>query len=104
MQIVETPVFTRRVTELLSHDGYRLLQAALLARPDMGAVIVGTGGARKVRWSVDGRGKSGGVRAIYYHATLDGVIYMLLIFAKNEQENLSDAQKNALRKIISNLG
>lgn len=100
MQIVETAIFTRRVTEILSDDEYRALQAALLARPDLGRVIVGTGGARKVRWSLEGRGKSGGVRAIYYWANERGVILMLYVYAKSEQDTLTDAQKKALRKII----
>ena len=50
MQIIETTVFTRRVTKLLSDDEYRLLQHALVARPDSGAIIPGSAGIRKVRW------------------------------------------------------
>jgi len=103
MQIVETPIFTRRVTELLSDEEYRALQAVLLARPDVGRVIVGTGGARKVRWAVEGRGKSGGVRAIYYWANARGIILMLMVYPKNEQDALTDAQRKALRAIIERM-
>ena len=69
MQIIETSAFTRRVAGLLTDDEYRALQSALVVNPEAGAVIVGTGGARKVRWAREGRGKSGGVRVIYYYAT-----------------------------------
>ena len=90
MQIVETPIFTRRVTELLSDEEYRALQAVLLARPDVGRVIVGTGGARKVRWAVEGRGKSGGMRAIYYWANARGI-------RRAEKGAPRDNRKNGLR-------
>ena len=66
MLVVETPVFTRRVLKLLTDDDYRLLQHELVARPDVGNIIRGSGGLRKVRWAATGRGKRGGVRIIYY--------------------------------------
>lgn len=100
MQIVETSIFTRQVTKLLSDDEYRLLQEALTLHPTMGAVIVGTGGARKVRWATPGSGKSGGVRVIYYFAAGKAILLMLTTYRKNEQDTLTDAQKEALRKVI----
>lgn len=66
MRFVETPVFTRAVTSLLSDEEYRQLQLALLIRPEQGALIRGSGGLRKLRWGAQGRGKRGGVRVIYY--------------------------------------
>ena len=66
MVIIETSMFTRRIKELMSDDDYKDLQEALVTRPDMVAVIQGTGGLRKVRWKLENRGKSGGIRAIYY--------------------------------------
>lgn len=75
-------------------------QAQQMENPEAGALIVGTGGARKVRWAVKGRGKSGGVRVIYYYATAKGVILMLTVYAKSEQDTLTDAQKKSLRTII----
>ena len=68
MQIVETSVFTRLLAGLLSEEEYRGLQAELVARPHAGALIQGGGGIRKVRWAAQGKGKSGGVRLIYYWA------------------------------------
>ncbi|CAA9339116.1 MAG: hypothetical protein AVDCRST_MAG68-2857 [uncultured Gemmatimonadetes bacterium] len=101
MRIVETPVFSRRVAELLSDDEYRVLQLRLLHSPETGRVIVRTGGARKVRWALPRTGKSRGVRVIYYYAAADGVIYMLAAYAKTEQRDLTSSQKNALRMIIA---
>ena len=58
-----TRVFTRRIKALMSDDDYKEMQEALVNRPDMGAIIQGTGGLRKIRWKLEGKGKSGGVRS-----------------------------------------
>ena len=100
MIIIETSVFTRRIKELMSDDEYKDLQEALVSRPDMGAIIQGTGGLRKVRWKLEGKGKSGGVRATYYWMTEDEQIYMLYVYPKNEQENLTAEQKKVLKLIV----
>jgi len=100
MVIIETSFFTRRITSLMSDDEYRALQQALIIRPDTGPIIQGTGGLRKVRWRMDGRGKSGGVRIIYYWPTANEQIYMLHAYTKNEQEDLTQTQKKQLRQIV----
>jgi mRNA-degrading endonuclease RelE of RelBE toxin-antitoxin system len=100
MQFVELPSFTRRAAELLSDDEYRALQSLLTNSPTAGRLIVGTGGAHKVRWSREGSGKSGGVRVIYYHAVSRQIILMLSIYSKSEQDSLPDVQKHLLRKAI----
>lgn len=100
MIIVETPIFTKLITTLMSDDEYKDLQEALVTRPEMGALIKNSGGLSKVRWSLEGRGKSGGVRVIYYWMSADDQLYMLLAYPKNEQESLTDAQVSALRKIV----
>ncbi len=100
MVIIETPIFTKLITDLMSDGEYKDLQEALVTRPDMGVLIKNSGGLRKVRWSAEGRGKSGGVRVIYYWMSADDQLYMLLAYAKNEQENLTDVQVSALRKIV----
>jgi mRNA-degrading endonuclease RelE of RelBE toxin-antitoxin system len=100
MNIVETTIFTRRVTRLLADDEYRLLQQALLLRPDMGLIITGSGGIRKVRWKVQGSGKRGGVRVIYYWAVAQETILMLFIYGKNEHSDLTPAQVKTLRQIV----
>lgn len=100
MIIIETPIFTKLITGLMSDDEYKDLQQALVTRPEMGALIKNSGGLRKLRWSLEGRGKSGGVRVIYYWMSTDDQLYMLFAYPKNEQENLTDAQVSALRKIV----
>ena len=79
---IETKVFTRVVGEYLSDDEYAALQRALFSNPALGDLVRGTGGVRKVRWGVAGRGKRGGVRVIYYARTHRGEIWMLTIYAK----------------------
>jgi hypothetical protein len=100
----ETSVFTRRVTELLSDDEYAELQQALTANPSAGDVIPGSGGLRKMRWAIAGRGKRGGARVIYYHLASRDQFYMLLIYGKNEQDDLSPEQLRMLRKAVEAIG
>ena len=100
MVIFETHAFTASIVELLSDDEYRLLQQDLVARPDTGRLIRGTGGLRKLRWAAKGRGKRGGARIIYYwHAPGDRLL-MLLAYAKGEQDDLTPRQRAVLRKIV----
>ena len=66
MVIIETPIFTRRIQDILADDEYRLLQTQLVQKPDAGKIIPGSGGLRKLRWSAGGHGKRGGIRVIYY--------------------------------------
>lgn len=74
MIFVEAPAFERIRERYLNDDQYQLLQAALMANPEAGALIRGSGGLRKVRWAVDGKGKSSGLRLIYYWVTRDSHI------------------------------
>ena len=85
---VELPNFTRHIYRYLTDESYQGLQAYLMRSPDVGAVVPGSGGCRKLRWGVDGRGKSGGVRVIYFYRRANGQIWMLSIYAKNEEENI----------------
>lgn len=66
ISFVETKLFTRLVQEYLSDDEYAKLQQALLSDAEAGVVIPGSGGVRKLRWGVAGRGKHGGIRVIYF--------------------------------------
>ena len=100
MVVIETIVFTRRVTELLPGDEYRLLQATLVDRPDAGPIIPGGAGLRKIRWSASGHGKRGGARIIYYWAVAQDRILMLFIYAKNESADLTPGQIKTLRQIM----
>ena len=100
MVIIETSFFTRQVLALLSDEEYRDLQELLAERPEIGSVIVGSGGLRKVRWGIRGKGKRGGVRVIYYWAVKQEQLLLLLMYPKNQRDDLSRAQLNALRKLI----
>ncbi len=73
----------------------------LAQQPDKGDVIRGSGGLRKVRWKVEGKGKCGGVRIIYYWVSADDQIWMLYGYAKTSQEDLSKEQLKALREIVT---
>jgi len=100
MVIKETSIFTKRVQKLLARESYRLLQLRLVAEPDAGDLIRGTGGLRKVRWEGAGRGKRGGVRVIYYWAQKQDVLLKLLIYGKSQQDDLTSEQKAVLKKLI----
>ena len=100
MILKETTVFTKQVQKLLDRESYRLLQLRLVADPDAGDLIRGTGGLRKIRWDAAGRGKRGGVRVIYYWAQGDAVILLLLIYSKTQQDDLTAQQKALLKKLI----
>ena len=100
MVIVETPTFTRLIKDLLDEDSYRLLQIELAENPEKGVIVRGSGGVRKLRWSGSGRGKRGGTRVIYYWATEQDVILMLVAYAKNEMDDLTPAQCRVLRRLV----
>lgn len=100
MRIIETTIFTRRLKSLLTDEDYRELQNELIARPDAGKIIGGSGGIRKLRWAGSGRGKRGGVRVIYYWIRGKEIILMLLLYPKKEQDDLTPEQLKALKNIV----
>lgn len=98
--IAETPEYIRRAEKLLSDDERRDVLQYLAAHPRSGDLMEGTGGVRKLRWARGGRGKSGGVRVIYYFHSDALPLYLLTLFAKNERANLSKAERNALADMV----
>lgn len=94
----ETARFSKRVAKRLSDDDYAKLQIYLAENPEAGALVEGGGGIRKVRFGLPGRGKSGGVRVIYYWSVGRELILLLDIYAKNEQADLTAEQTNSLRR------
>jgi len=100
MVIIETSVFTRLIQKLLTDEEYAKLQADLVRRPDAGVIIAGSGGLRKLRWGLRGRGKRGGVRVIYYWAVSRDQLLMLLMYPKNVQDDLTPEQVQTLRRIV----
>ncbi len=100
MRFVETHVFTDLVCKSLADDDYRALQSSLLLRPEQGAVIPGSGGLRKVRWGAKGGGKRGGIRLIYFWDKPSATYYMLFLYRKNEQGDLTKAPDQLLGRLV----
>jgi len=100
MEIVETSVFTKQIRSLLKDDEYRELQERLVINPLAGPVIRGSGGLRKLRWAVEGRGKSRGIRVIYYYVAPDDRIFMLVAYGKAAKDDLTDREVAALKKLV----
>lgn len=100
MRFVETPIFTARLRAHLDDDSYRALQLALVLRPEQGSLIPGSRGLRKLRWGIEGRGKRGGLRVIYHWDARREVAYMLFIYAKSEQGDLTREQVKILARLV----
>lgn len=100
MVIIETSVFSRLIQELMSDEDYRILQEALITRPESGDIIKGSGGLRKIRWKLEGQGKRGGIRVIYYWVTANDQIRMLYVYRKSKQADLTPDQLAILKSII----
>ena len=100
MEFIETPAFTNALRRQMDDESYRALQIALVLRPESGTMISAGAGIRKMRWPGRGRGKRGGLRVIYYWATGGNVIYMLYMYSKNEQGDLSKAQIKVLTRVV----
>ena len=100
LPVAELPEYLRAASKLLSDADQRAVVDHLAAHPKAGDLIEGTGGVRKLRWARDGRGKSGGVRVIYYVHSDSMPLYLLTMFAKNERANLSKAERNELAGLV----
>ncbi len=100
MEIIETPIFTKRIKSVLSDNEYRKLQWVLVVNPEAGVVIPGSNGLRTLRWAIPGGGKRGGLRIIYYWYSQDQKIYMLLPYKKSGQEDLTKEQIRVLAEYV----
>ncbi|MFN7835405.1 MAG: type II toxin-antitoxin system RelE/ParE family toxin [Burkholderiaceae bacterium] len=103
MEFIETSVFTRLLNPLLDDEEYRGLQNILVEKPDRGNLIKSGGGIGKLRYALPGRGKSGGVRVIYYWVKDSHQIYLLLIYPKSKKDDLTDQETALLREFIKEL-
>lgn len=101
--VAETLTFQRKAARLLSATERSELIAYLSVRPSAGILIRGTGGIRKLRWARGSRGKSGGVRVVYYFHSVETPLYLLSLFGKNEQSNLSMEEKVVLSGLVRKL-
>jgi hypothetical protein len=93
---IESSLFSKQVYNYIRDSEYVELQSSLLNSPDAGDIIQGSGGVRKLRFAAKGKGKRSGVRVIYYWHNSAGEIWLLTIYAKNEEENIPT---DILRKI-----
>ena len=99
---IETKLFTRLVQEYLPDQEYSELQNALIANPETGAVIPGSGGVRKLRWRAPGRGGRSGYRVIYFVKATSRVFWMLTIYPKNMKDNIPAHILRQIRKEVEN--
>jgi hypothetical protein len=100
VEIIETPIFTKRIKGVLSDNEYRQLQWELAVNPEAGLLIPGGRGLRKLRWAIRGKGKCGGIRVIYYWYGQDEKVYMLLPYKKSEQADLTKDQLKILIQYV----
>jgi len=88
MEFIETSLFTRLIYDYLSEEEYLGLQVYLLRHPESGKIVSGSGGVRKLRWAVRGKGKSGGIRVIYYWKVRDDEIWLLTVYGKSARATI----------------
>ena len=103
MLFIETSIFENQVYNYLSDDEYGNLQAFLSNNPDSGAIVRGTGGLRKVRWAIEGKGKRGGVRVIYYWISREHQIHLITIYGKGVKDDLTPAERTAFKRLVKEL-
>jgi hypothetical protein len=100
LTVVESPIFQKLWPLYWGEDERGEFAAYIAAKPEVGDLIVGSGGLRKVRWARQGTGKSGGVRIIYLVRTELGEVYLLTMFAKSKHENLPLAVLKEIRRAL----
>ena len=98
--LVEMPEFIAKSKSLFSPEELNALQVHIGMHPESGDLMPGTGGVRKLRWALEGKGKRGGARIVYYFQSAAMPIFLLTVFARNEKADLSKLEKNELRKLI----
>ena len=101
--VAETSEFRRTAERLLTKDEIDKLIEYVARHPMSGDLIEGTGGIRKMRWAVEGRGKRGGVRVIYFFHDFRFLVLLLSIFAKNVKADLSAQERNLLKRHVETL-
>ncbi|MGB6977301.1 MAG: type II toxin-antitoxin system RelE/ParE family toxin [Gammaproteobacteria bacterium] len=105
IRIKVTPKFLQLAQKVMTTEALQELVDALALSPEKGAVIQGTGGIRKIRWRTgkDNKGKSGGVRVLYYYDKNMLVVLLIMVFKKSDKENIDMSEKAQLKKLIPEL-
>jgi len=102
MEFIEAPAFTRYLSDYLDAERYAELQNALVRNPELGDLMPGMGGFRKIRWADPrrGKGRRGGLRIVYYYFASDQQIWLVTLYGKDEVADLTSKEKKALRDAI----
>jgi hypothetical protein len=103
VEIIRTTAFDRQVRNVLTEDAITGLMKFIARSPEGGDVIPGTGGVRKMRWAMKGRGKRRGARVIYFYRDLNMPVYLLAAYAKSEKVDVSVKEKKELREMVEYL-
>ncbi len=101
MNLYATRTYERVIRKLLSEDARSDMEAAIVAAPEAAPVIPGTSGIRKLRWPGSGRGKRGGIRAVYFWHAGPEAVYMLTAYAKAERDDLTATDRKALSRLVT---
>jgi len=103
MEFFEAPPFTRCLRDYLADEEYRRLQHLLAQHPELGDIMPGTGGFRKLRWADQrrGKGRRGGLRIIYYYFLAEQQIWLMTLYGKDEAADLTPSEKKSLREAIA---
>jgi hypothetical protein len=99
VSVVETPEFLAAAKRIMDEGERSQLVDYLARNPLAGDLIPGTGGVRKLRWALEGRGKRGGARVVYYYHSDAMPIFALTVYAKSERANISQADRNEYRRL-----
>lgn len=102
IEFIETSIFTKQIDSIATDEDITKLQAELIQHPEKGDLIQGTGGFRKIRMAIAGKGKSGGVRVIYYYIHHTKV-YLVMAYPKSKQDDLSATEKKQLKQLAKQL-
>ncbi|OGI48133.1 MAG: hypothetical protein A2151_01870 [Candidatus Muproteobacteria bacterium RBG_16_65_34] len=103
MEFIESEYFSRRLPRYLSDEEYSALQWFLALHPAAGDVIAGTGSLRKLRWGIEGKGKRGGLRVIYYWQRAAETVILLELYRKNERTDLTRTERHQLRGLLDGM-
>jgi hypothetical protein len=103
MTFIEHPLFSKRITDLLSDEVYKEFQAHLTANPDAGDVIQGLGGLRKIRLALPGRGKRGGARVLYLLFVGAETVFLLYVFTKGDFGDLPPDKRRVMRALVDEI-